>query len=936
VTDPDTRLRTFLFTDIEGSTRLWQDAPDAMSVAVARHDDLIAGCVARCDGELVKSGSRGDAALAAFTDPSRAISCAVEIQRSFGAESWPDAAALRVRSAIHTGDAEARDGDYFGTTLNRAARLLAIAHGGQVIVSRATADAARTSLPAGVELVDLGDHVLKDLYDPEHVFQIRADGLERAFPALASMRPRTHNLPAQLTSFVGRDRELRELDELIASCRLVTITGVGGAGKTRLGVRAASEHVDRFADGVRFIELAPVRDPSTVARTFVLALDVNDPAVDAAIDDPQAAAEAWTQHLARVLPDRSMLLVVDNCEHVIDAAASVVGSLLASCPRLRVLATSREPIGLAGEHLYKVPPLSPPTDQIRDVDALAGLESVRLFCDRSRAVRADFRLTEGNADGVAEICRKLDGIPLAIELAAARIRSLSASQIAERLAASSDLLASTGRHVVERHRTLEAALEWSYDALAEDERVLLRRLAVFNGGWSLEAAEEICGSAPLAHEAVLDLLSRLVDRSLVVADDHVVDIRYRLLEPVRQFAERKLASGGETDAVRDRHRDWFVRQAGGESFSLYTSEGRLAELLPELDNFRAALRWAIDSGDATSAMQMAGPLNSVFVWFGQRTEADAWLTEALAIADGRVVSDLVASTIGTLAANLDLCGDVRRAVDLQRQAASMFEALGNRSSLLWSLVYLAHSLHFCGDFDEEDEVYERALEIAVETGDKIAMSLVPFLQTWLRIGQHRIDEARDTARKALEVGDDGHPGVRVGLPIFLALCDFLEGDPLSASRRCDEPIQTLLTEFVDAAGNEDPMGLWFLHLVGVMEVTQEATRERGRARLSEALRRARRTGLLGAFPNVLDSTAAHVAMDGHHAAAARLFGAVDRLRRDTGIDMRYAITQDMIDAAFEEVRTTLGERRFDEEFARGGALSLPETLDIATALLERV
>jgi predicted ATPase/class 3 adenylate cyclase len=935
VVDRDTRSAlTFLFTDIEGSTRLWQDAPGAMSMAVAKHEELIAACVARCEGELVKAGSRGDAALAVFQEAGSAVSCAVDVQRAFAAEEWPEGAVLRVRCAVHTGEAEKRAGDYFGTTLNRAARLLATAHGRQAIVSWATANEADGTLPDDVELIDLGQHFLKDLYEPERVFQIRAPGLTRAFPPLASATPRTHNLPAHLTSFVGRGDELRELDQLIAGSRLVTIAGVGGAGKTRLAVQAAAEHVDRFQDGVRFVDLAPVRDPLTVPRTFVLALEAIDPAVDAAIDDARAAADAWTEHLVRVLKDRKVLIVVDNCEHVVDATARVVSALLRACGQLRVLATSREPIEVDGEHLYRVPPLTPPAGDLEDVNALMDVASVRLFCDRARAVRADFRLSERNAAGVADICRRLDGIPLALELAAARTRSLSPAQIAERLAGSPDLLSATGRDVNERHRTLEAALEWSYEALDDDERALLRRLATFNGGWSLEAAEAVCGVAPLTAGVVLDLLAQLVDRSLVVVDDQGLDVRYRLLEPVRQFADRKLSLADEADSARDLHRDWFVRQVGDESFSLYTSEGRLAELTPELDNFRAALRWSIDTGDATSAMQMAGPLNSAFVWIGQRTEADAWLTESLAIADPGV-ADLTASTIGTLAANLDLSGDVRRAVELQRQAGAMFAELGNRSSLLWSLVYLAHSLHFRGEYEEEDEVYARALTLAVETGDKIAMSLIPFLQTWLRVTNARVSEAREKCRVSYEVGDDGHAGVRVGLPAYVALCDFLEGDH-DATSRCDGPIATLLSEFVDAAGNEDPMGLWFLHLVGCLETTQQATRERGRARLADLIPRARRTGLLGAFPNPLDSLAASIALDdGRPAESALVFGAVDRLRSDTGIEMRYAATQPMVDAGRETARKELGAVAFEREIDRGRRLSLPEALDLTADLLVR-
>jgi predicted ATPase/class 3 adenylate cyclase len=522
------RSMTFVFTDVEGSTRLWQDAAESMSAALPRHDELIASAVSAAGGTLVKSGSRGDSALAAFGRAADAIACVVELQRAFGAEDWPPDARLRVRSAVHTGEAEFRDDDYFGPTLNRAARLLSVAHGGQAVVSRATAEAVKDSAPPGIELHDLGEHVLKDLHRSERIFQVVAPGLEETFPALRSLDIVGHRLPTQLTSFVGRLDEVAEIGTLISEARMVTLTGVGGAGKTRLALQAAAEHSEMFEDGVAFVDLAPVRDPTTVPRTLVGALDVMDPAAESPTDDAEAAAARLTSHLVRTLKGRSMLLVTDNCEHVLDASSRLLGSLLVECPKLRVLATSREPIGIAGEHVYVVPPLAQES------------ESVRLFCDRARAARVDFQLTDANADSIADICRKLDGIPLAIELAAARTKSLSPTQIADRLSESLGLLAASGRGGIERHRTLEGALEWSHATFEENEQVLFRRLAVFNGGWSLEGAEAVCGAPPLGRDEIVDLLDRLVDRSFVVVTDDGTGVRYRFLEPVRQFAERKL------------------------------------------------------------------------------------------------------------------------------------------------------------------------------------------------------------------------------------------------------------------------------------------------------------------------------------------------------------------------------------------------------------
>lgn len=927
-----TDVLSFLFTDVEGSTRLWQESPGAMSSALVRHDEIIERCVSATGGRLIKSGSRGDSALAVFDRAPDAVASAVAIQRAFLRESWPGGLRLAVRVGVHSGVAQARDDDYFGPTLNRAARLHAIAHGGQSIVSSATAELCQGELPAEITLLDLGDHLLKDIPTADRVFQVAAPGLPDTFPPLASVRMSPRGVPREPTSFVGREHEIIQLESLLDSSRLVTLTGVGGTGKTRLAVRVANRNVARYQHGVVFVDLSPVRDPHSVARTFVAAADAVDPAVEAAISDSDVATAALIGHLVRVFTGRQTLLVVDNCEHVVAAAGRVVHELRASCPDLRILATSRQPLALAGEQLLGLPPLRAPVpDDLDDLERLQRVGSVRLFCDRARTVRPSFAVTPTNAAAVAEICRKLDGLPLAIELAAARVNALSAEEIAARLQ-SVDLLSSVSRDAVDRHRTLERALQWSYDLLEEEERVLLRRVAVFTGGFTLDAADGVCAAPPLRRDGVVLVLSSLIDRSLVATDEVASGIRYRLLEPVRQFAERKLDAAGEARETRNAHREWFVRQAGNEAFMLYTSQERLLELRADLDNFRSAMAWAIETGDAVSGMRIANPLNGVLIWLNQRAESDMWLNKVLAIASDEL-SELTASTIGTLAANLDLSGDVRRGVALQRQAAEMFEALGQQEPLLWSLIYIGHGLHFCNEYEEGQAVYARAHELAVDLGNKIASSLVPFLRTWYSISEGDAAQSREFIRAVRDIGADGHPGVQLGVQVFEGLVEFVEGRHEAGSKRCDRPIAELLTTFVDATGNEDPMGLWCMNLAGTIEMTQEHTRARGRDRLADLLPRARRTGLLAAFPNPFDSAAAVAGLEGRAVDAAHLLGAVETLRRVSGVDMRYAITQPFVDAGLEVARQELGAERFEEERRRGERIELPGAIDLATEML---
>ena len=474
---------TFLLTDLEDSTLLWDQDPEAMRAALVIHDQLIEDAAAQYQGVVVRPRGEGDSRFVVFIHATDAVLAAAAVQQALYAESWQTATPLRVRIGLHTGEAGLRDGDYYGSTVNRCARLRALAAGGQTLLSRVTADLVRDELPEGLELRDLGEHQLKGLTRPEQIFQLNLPALAVEFPPLQSLDAFPNNLPAQLSSFVGRTRELAQIKTLLGETHLLTLTGSGGTGKTRLAIECAGDVLADYADGVWLVELAPVADPANVPDVLAAVLGVR-----------QIDSRSVTQTVGDYIGAKTMLLILDNCEHVIEAAAAFTDALLRACPHLTILATSREPLGVAGETTWRVPSLVCPHEVVPlTVEGLANYDAVHLFVDRARAARPDFALSDGNAPAIVKICQRLDGIPLAIELASTRIRGLTVEQIAGRLDDRFKLLVGGSRTVLPRHQTLFALIDWSYDLLPEEERSLLRRLSVFVGGWTLEAAEAICG-----------------------------------------------------------------------------------------------------------------------------------------------------------------------------------------------------------------------------------------------------------------------------------------------------------------------------------------------------------------------------------------------------------------------------------------------------------
>jgi len=612
---------TFLFSDLEGSTRLWEDHPEAMKEALARHDRILRDAVETYSGDVVKS--TGDGMHAVFETAHAAAAAAVEAQAGLGKESWSGTGPLKVRMGLHTGEAEVRAGDYYGPVLNRAARLTAAAHGGQVLVTQATEAVVRDHLCEDFSLIDLGEHRLRDLSRPEHVFQLRAAGIGEDFPPLRSLEAFPGNLPLQLTSFVGRDEELTQLREVVAGTRLLTLNGAGGCGKTRLGLQLAADVLDRYPGGAWLVELASVVDPDRVAAMVASSLGERDLAGD------------LLEVIVSRLGERDTLVVLDNCEHLLDPVAVLVDTLLRRCPGLTVVATSREPLGVPGETAWRVPSLSAPARGTEsEPEVLASFDAVRLFLERASKARPTFQLTAENAPAIARVCLRLDGVPLAIELAAARVRGLTVEQVASGLDHRFRLLTGGARTVLPRQQTLQASVDWSYGLLSDAERGVFRRLAVFAGGFTLDAAEQVVAGDAVEPVEVLDLLCALVDKSMVITDDDTD--RYRMLETLRQYGAARLLDAGETTAARDRHLRWAMTLFDPVELQLVGDYHDVFRIGIEVDNLRAAYEWASLGSNADAARWLAATLILWEARQGDASEAVSLGERALAIDGGEL------------------------------------------------------------------------------------------------------------------------------------------------------------------------------------------------------------------------------------------------------------------------------------------------------------
>jgi predicted ATPase len=703
MTDPTpTGTVTFAFTDIEGSTMRWDRDRSAMEDAVRRHDAVMRAAIARHGGHVFKT--LGDAFCVSFARPEAAVAAMLDAQRELAAQDFSAVDGLRVRAALHTGTADERDDDYFGPAVNRVARLLAIAHGGQLILSGATESLLQGVLPPDVALRDLGEHRLKDLARPERVYQVLAPGLVADFPALRSLDARPNNLPAVLTSFVGRESEVAEIAGLLTEHRLVTLVGSGGIGKTRTSLAVAANLLESMADGVWFVELAPLASgdyiPTTVAQALGLTLASEGDAL---------------ANLGRALKDKRALLVFDNCEHLVDDAARVISLVVRGCPSVKVLASSRQALSIDGECVFRMQSLGVPTEaqsatfRAADVSRFSALV---LFVERARGADRRFALTDENAPAIADICRRLDGIALAIELAAARINVLSPRQLRDRLDERFRVLTGGSRDVLPRQQTLRALIDWSHDLLDERERLLFRRLGIFTNGFTLAGAVAVASGdnvAGLDEFEALDALASLVDKSLVLAEPEGDELRYRLLESTRVYAREKLAAAGELDVGSDRHLRYLRDRA---LMAKNQATEKLHDFLAaELEDVRAALDWAMAGPRALTGGELLDALWATWGIVGRYAEGITRLEAYLAILSEHEsgLRARLSIALAVLAAN---SGRTARAFEAGTRAVGYARTAGEPETLVDALASYAWNAARTHRFDEATAALAEAYAVA--------------------------------------------------------------------------------------------------------------------------------------------------------------------------------------------------------------------------------
>ncbi|MGH3962160.1 MAG: helix-turn-helix transcriptional regulator [Pseudonocardiaceae bacterium] len=796
-----------MLTDVEGSTRLWESAPETMGAAVARHDELLDAALALHGGVRPLERDETFSVVAAFTRASDALAAALEFQRGFHIESWPGRVSLQPRIALHTAEAQRRDeGDYFGQAINRCARLREVAHSGQVVLSRTTRDLVLDRLPEHAALADLGVHRLRDLGRPEHVFELVYPDLLGEFPALRSLDTLPNNLPDELTSFVGRRAELAQVGALLGDVRLLTLTGAGGCGKTRLGLQAAADAMDAYPEGVWWVQLARLEDAALLPTAVIGALGL-----------PEVPGWAPLDTLVEHLRPRRTLVVLDNCEHLLAACAELSNALLRECPSLTMLTTSRAPLGVPGEATWRVPSMSLPAQPGREpIEVLRQYDAVRLFIDRATQVRPNFVITAANAPTVAQICHDLDGIPLAIELAAARVRMMTPEQIAQGLDDRFRLLTGGSRTVMPRHQTLQASLDWSYQLLSDHERALLRRLSVFVGGWTLDAAEQVCAGGGIDRYAVLDLLTGLVDKSLVTTDEQGAEVRYRLLETIRQYGVARLAEAGEVTGARDAHLAYHRALAEGAE-PLLLGAGRddpvLRGIAAEVPNLRAALDWAAAT-DPPVGLRVVGALTLFWLFTGRYREGDGAYDRALdgagqepTVLRGRALAGRAhlalyggnEATAGWAQAALETgqaCGDLQaqgRAMNtlglmvgvgdpaggrpLLERSAELATQAGDDWCRIDAAQCLAYLLGFRDEFEAARPIIEQAHADATRLGYQWGLAWHGFLLGWEAALRGQLQQARAPLEQAVAASDEVGDPVTNGLAnSLIAYLDLTCGD----------------------------------------------------------------------------------------------------------------------------------------------------------------
>lgn len=868
---------TFLFTDIERSSQLWEMHPQAMGRALAQHDELMRDVFTEYRGFIFKT--IGDAFCVAFVNALDAARAAVDAQRKLAGATWEETGPLRVRIALHSGEAEQRDGDYFGQTLNRVARVLAAGHGGQTLLSRVTAERVREKLPDDVSLRDLGERRLKDLSKPERIFQIVTIDLPTEFPPLRSLEVLPNNLPAQVTTFVGRSREMAEVKRLLDTTRMLTLTGPGGTGKTRLSLQVAAEVLDRFPHGVWLVEFATISDPVLVPETIANAVDVREEAGRPPLDT-----------LADALRARRLLLVLDNCEHLIAPCAQIASALLRRCPELMILASSREPLSIDGETIWPVPPLAVPEfrreERGAEFENLSELEAVQLFVERAVSVRPDFALLASNVRIIAQICSRLDGIPLAIELAAARVKALTLQQILARLDDRFRLLSSGSRSALPRQQTLGSLIDWSYDLLSEPERALLRRLSIFVAGRTVEMAEEVCSGDGVERADVFDLLYALADKSLVTIESgEEGESRFTMLESLWDYADEKLTQHGETAKYRTRHLDYFVRFAEEAENELMGSDQVrvLDRLSTEHFNLNYALRWSLESNDRIErGLRLASALSRYWEVRSYLTEGREQFQELLQRTD-ESISPLVRAKAARGAGRLAWCQDRDEdALRYYAEAQRLYEQLGMRVDAAYVEAFRGFTERNEGHNDKARVLFEHAKSVGeAERTDRLVATGLSGLGS-IATDEGNFTQAREMKERSLSI--------------------FRETG--------DKWIIGLVT--------------WSLAKACISERDFDAARRY----LGESIALSRELGNKWSIPYALESIADICIAEGCGPKAVRLYGAASTQREALGLALP-PVEKLSYEKALARLHELVPEKRFQEEWEAGRTLTAQAAINYA-------
>jgi predicted ATPase/class 3 adenylate cyclase len=859
---------TFVFTDIEGSTRLLTSLGDSYADVLEEHRKLVRASVGEAGGQ--EFGTEGDAFFLVFSSAPAALRAAVDIQRRLAQNQGGGGQPLRIRVGVHTGEGVLREGDYVGIDVHRAARIAAAGHGGQILLSDPTRTLVEHDLPDGTTLRDLGEHRLKDLEHPERIHQADVSGLPTSFPPLKTLDRPAGNLPVQLTSFIGRQRELEQARSSLAGTRLLTLTGPGGTGKTRLSVQLASLVQDEFDDGAWFVALAPVTDPGLVPEVIAETLG---------LAEVRGESRRPLQRVIDHLRDRDILLVLDNFEQVLPAA-DVAAELLRAAPGVKVVVTTRAALRVSGEQEFPVPPLGLPDPRhLPDLASLSQYEAVALFIDRATSVKPGFAVTNQNAPAVAEITARLDGLPLAIELAAARSRLLSPQAMLARLGDRLALLSSGRRDLPARQQTLRQAIAWSHDLLSEPERAMFARLAVFMGGWTLDEAEAVCGPADDVGMDVLDGLESLVDKSLVrTQEGDEGEQRFGMLETIREFAVEQLEGGGEADAFRRRHADVYLGlgERAEPELTRRDSKRWLDRLEPEHDNFRAALEWAIGGGEARLGLSLVSTLWRFWQMRGHLHEGRMWSERALAVPGVE---------------------------GYPRDRARALEAAGGLA--YWQF-----------DIETTERRYRESLRISEEVGDTALIANALYNLSFA-FGADFHPEARPALERALhlyeELGDvDGMAKVHWGMANLDLMAEY---NPESARRHLETSL-----ELARRAGDEF-QAAWALFMLGGLG-TRENDAAAATGWFSEALRTfAQVEDVTGILFN-LEGLALAALLEGRAARGIKLGAAAQVLRAQSGT----SLTDPDEESRFREMMEKLPEDEVSRLRAEGERLSTEEAI----------